>query len=437
MPKPAQRLGIGLLAAAAAAGAIATPPSELMTAIRDSDHRRLQALLENGAAPNERQADGSLPLAWAIEMQDARSTQLLLRHGAWANDPAPTGNPFRPLFVACLHPVPSVLTQLLDAGADEQVTGPDGISALAACAAQAPLAIVARLIKAGAAVNHVDAHGQTALMHAAAQGRPEVFKLLLESGADLHAISNGGLTATHFAVKGGSVAVLRAALAAGADPAQRAPQDTSLVQLAMYQQAYAVAEYLVAAGVDLEAYDRNGHQLLHAAVQGKQPQLVSQLLAAGAPVNALSQSSKVRWRYESNFKAGDYEFPHSPPLLLAAAAGSTRIMQTLLDAGADPTLRASDGNHLVLAAAGSGEPAALALALKETKAANVQNPQGETALHRVLASATGPALKAMLALLHSHNARADLKDQRGRTPAAIAAEPNFKGAAAFAALFSD
>ncbi len=410
-------------------------PEVLLALIQDGDHQRLERALRNGLDPDARLPDGSLPLAWAVERQDTEAVRLLLAHGAAVNDRNPSGNAFSPMVVACLYPQDSVLNLLLEAGIDVLAQGPDEIPALSLCAAYASTHSVQKMIAAKASVNDSDAQGHTPLMWAAAHARVNTFRLLLDQGADIQRKSNGGFTALMFAVKSGKADIALAALAAGADPTQNAPDGTNLIQLAMYQNNYDFAAHLVGADTNLHAYDRNGRQLLHAASLAGHPVLVQRLLDAGADANSVTAPSTVKWRYESNFRAGTYEFPAIPPLLLAAQAGHADVLPLLVAGGAKADYVSADGNNIVLAAAASGVPEALRTSLDLAPDANVRNTRGETPLHRVLASATGPVLDAMLRLLAEHGAQPDIANSQGKTPAQIAGEAHFKAKATFAALF--
>jgi ankyrin repeat protein len=55
---------------------------ELRQLIRTANYSQLEYRLKAGLDPQSRLPDGSLPLAWAAEMQDAQSMGLLLTHGA-------------------------------------------------------------------------------------------------------------------------------------------------------------------------------------------------------------------------------------------------------------------------------------------------------------------------------------------------------------------
>jgi ankyrin repeat protein len=227
-----------------------------------------------------------------------------------------------------------------------------------------------------------------------------------------------------------------ALLELGADPDYLAPDGTSAVQLALYQHDYAFAAHMIARGANLEAYDRQGNQLLHAAVLAGQPALVKLLLARGADANALTGTSTVKMRFEVNFKTGDYEVPPKPPLLLAAESGNAQLMQLLVDGGANPRFRMTDGTNVLLAAAASGKLGALELALKLAPDANVSTQGGDTALHILLATGTGPELVPMMKLLAERGARTDLKNRAGQTAADIAKEAQTDAKLAYEAAFA-
>ena len=407
----------------------------LINSILKGNHRQAAALLATGANANARQPDGSLPLAWAVEQQDAELVRLLLDHGARIDDYVPSGNAFRPLVVACLYASDAVLEQLLQQPINVNVRGPEAIPALSLCAAHASAKMVDRLLAAGARVDAIDDNGQTALMWAAAHGRIEAFDRLLAAGAAIDQRSVGGLTPLMFAIKSGDAEIASHVLAAGADPTLMATDGTTLLQLALYQHNFAFAEELVDATSDLTAFDRIGRQPLHVAAQAGELKLVKSFLSLGAPINSRTTNSRVPWRYEANFKAGTYEFPKLTAALLAAQQGHDQVLRLLAEQGADTAMAGDADETLLHFAAASGSPATLAAALELTQAVNAQNARGQTPLHKVLNSAQGSVLDAMLALLAKRAARTDIPDARGKTAAQLASAPHFKGRELFLAHF--
>jgi ankyrin repeat protein len=418
-------------------GTVERPALELKQLIRTANHSLLEDRLKASLDPNSSLPDGSLPLAWAAEMQDAISVRLLLAHGADPDGTDVNTNAFQPIIVACLYGEAEVLDLLLDSNVDVRALWEDDIPAISICAGNAPKRIVERMIKAGADVSQADSNGQTPLMWAAFYARIETIELLVSRGADANRQTKKGFTPLLFAIKSGHLAAAEAVIASGGNPDYVLPDGTSVVQLAMYQQNYEFAASMVKRGVDLQQYDRNGRQLLHAAVLADQRELVGLLILHGADVNAVTKPSMAKWRFESNFKAGDYAFPLVPALLLAAQQGQAEMLSLLALAGADTGFVTRQGDDVLLLAASSGAPEALSIALEFNPDVNKTNQRGDTPLHKVLTSSTGEKLEAMLRMLAQRHARADIKNKKGITAEAIGGAEHFKSRRTFVTLFAN
>jgi ankyrin repeat protein len=402
-------------------------------AVRAGDVSAARTLLRHHVDLNEPLPDGSTLLAWAVESQNGEMVRLLLDHGA---KPSGVGDvSVAPLFMACRYGDPAILNALLDKGADLKAIRPDGITPLSECAGNAPARIVERMIAAGAEPDRPDEAGQTPLMRAAAGGRIDNIRALAAHGAQVNRKTAKGFTPLFFALKSQVPAAPITLLDVGADPDYVAPDGTSVVQLAMYQKDYAFAARMIARGANLTAFDRNGNQLLHAAVLANQPSLVRLLLAKGADANALTGTSKVRMRFEVNFKTGDYEVPPKPPLLLAAESGYARVMPLLVQGGANPKFRMSDGTNVVLAAAASSKLDALRVALQLLPDPNTVTKDGDTPLHVLLSTGTGTELEPMMKLLAERGARTDLRNRTGQTAADIARDAQTEAKLAYENAF--
>jgi ankyrin repeat protein len=369
-----------------------------------------------------------------VESQHRELVRLLLDRGAKPNSVGVAS--VTPLLIACQYGDAAILDMLLTAGADVKAVRPDGIMPLALCAGSAPVAILKRLIASGAEVEKADDKGQTPLMWAAAKGRVENIRLLLEHGALINRVTHKGFTPLFFALKSGEPQAPVALLDAGANADHIAPDGTSVVQLAIYQKDYSFAARMIERGANLKAFDRNGNQLLHAAILADEPALVKLLLAKGADANALTGPSKVKMRFEVNFKSADYEVPPKPPLLLAAERGAAGAMRMLVDAGADTKFRTADGMNIVLAAATSGKVAALEVALQLQPDPNTTTSEGDTPLHVLLNSSASTDSAAMMKLLAGKGARTDIRNRAGQTPADVAKEAQTELKAAFEATFT-
>ena len=107
---------------------------------------------------------------------------------------------------------PEVIKTLIDAGANVNVGGIYGITALMMAD---KLEIVETLIKAGADVNAINHDGATALMMAVRSNKnPKIIKALIDSGADINYKANNGMTALMFT---NNTEIIKSLINAGAD----------------------------------------------------------------------------------------------------------------------------------------------------------------------------------------------------------------------------
>jgi ankyrin repeat protein len=269
--------------------------------------------------------DKSSLLAWAVETQDPRFVNLLLEKGALVH--RPNQNLFSPIIVACRYGNSNIINALLDQGADVSRVISDGTSALHLCAGSASVQDLARMVSHGADISVENDDGQTPLMFAANAGNLDNLIYLVNAGADINKQTKQGFSPLFFAIKSHDLATVKGAIASGADVLARADDGTTAAQLAMYTHNFTFLTWFVgeldslmtpaaAKGV-LTAFDREGYQLLHGAVKANQAELVSILLAQGANATRVSEPSKLKWRYEANFKSEEYLPPQLTPIEIA------------------------------------------------------------------------------------------------------------------------
>jgi hypothetical protein len=157
----------------------------------------VRLLLDAGVPATFRDASGNPALVWA-----ARAPSVFLpADDAYASDKA------------------AVVSMLLAAGGDPNVSGEFGGSPLHAAASAGLLAIVDLLVAAAADVDAVDDVGLTPLMVAAGVGETDVVVALLKAGADVAHHDHLGRSAIDLASNQGhdeTVGVLRSAAATDA-----------------------------------------------------------------------------------------------------------------------------------------------------------------------------------------------------------------------------
>ncbi|MBI2687375.1 MAG: ankyrin repeat domain-containing protein [Acidobacteria bacterium] len=176
----------GLLAIYYGTLALGRDNRALLDAVRNDDRGAVELLLKEGANPNERESDGSTPLAWAAMRTNSDIAAMLLKAGADPNLTNELG--IGPLALAIGNGSGAIVTQLLGNRADPNVARESGETPLMTAARMGRVDIMKALLVHGASVNTREKKfGQTALMWAA--GRPDAVSLLMEYGADIRAVS--------------------------------------------------------------------------------------------------------------------------------------------------------------------------------------------------------------------------------------------------------
>jgi uncharacterized protein len=302
-------------------------------------------------------ADGTTALHWAVHRGDLEAAKALLTAGADVNAANRYG--VQPAHLAAENGDAAMMRALLEARADPNAVFAEGETLLMTAARTGDVATIETLIAAGANVDATEGRGgQTALMLAAGENNAPAIAALIKAGADRDALEGKGeFTALAFAVRTGAIDAVTALLDAGADASAKLPDGTSMLVLAALNQNYETASALLDHGADPNAAV-DGWTVLHQIARVRRwtrgfnlpgpehrdqlssLELVRKLAAHGADVNA---------RQTGEREAG------TTPFLLATRTLDLAYMTTLLELGADATLKADDGTTAVMLAAGVGQ----------------------------------------------------------------------------------
>lgn len=330
---------------------------------------------------NQRNADGSTPLQWAVYNVDVNEVRRLLDAGAdvvLANQYGAT-----PMGLAAEIGHTGILKLLVDAGADVDSPNPDGQTALMAVARTGNVAAATLLLDHGARVDARESWGgQTALMWASARRHPEMMQVLIEHGADVDArsvhrdyqrhvtaegrpksLDSGGLTPLLYAARENCLACVEVLLANGADIDLPDPDGVSPLHVAIMNANWDIAKRLIEAGADVNQWDIYGEAPLFTAIgnytrtdggRGSSidplPEtdgltIVNMLLDGGANPNMQVFFRPANVRGSTNTRG-------STPLIRAANNGDREMVELLMGHGADPTIYTADRQtpiHAVLA----------------------------------------------------------------------------------------
>jgi ankyrin repeat protein len=444
----------------------------LVVAARAKDVGKVQSLL--AAKPpvdvNQRTADGTTALHWAIYHNDVGTVDALIAAGADVNAKNDYGA--TPMSEAAVVGNPQVIRKLLDKHADVESPNGDGQTALMIVARTSNLEAAKLLLSRRANVNAVEQwRGQTPLMWAAAEAQPAMVKLLIQHGADIDARStvndwqrqvtseprmqarpSGGFTPLLYAARKGCLECAEILLKAGADPNQTDPDGVTPMLLATLNFNFDIAAMLIQKGANVDKWDLWGRSPLYSVVdlntlpaggRADRPtidktsglQLMEMLLKAGANPNLQLKLFPPYRSLRDDRGADTILGIGATPLLRAAKAGDLPAMQLLLKYHANPDLPSESGLTPLMAAAGNGSStidtrgrykteaqavAAAELLIASGADVNARDNGGQTALH----GAAGWGYNNVVSTLASHKIDLMAQDARGRTAADIA-----KGAA--------
>jgi ankyrin repeat protein len=454
--------------AAPALGAVSDPP--LVEAAKSGNRTAIISLLQQHANVNAPAADGMTALHWAVRANDAQSVQVLLSAGA---DPrAASRYGITPLWLAATNGSAPMIETLVKAGADPNAALPEGETVLMAAARTGDPEAVRALLAHGANPNARETSlGETALMWAAAENHPEAVRALIQGGADPNARSNvltlapfkwvtsgmvsttlprGGWTALMHAARQNATGAALALADSGADVNLADPDGTTALVFAIINAHFDLAAALLEKGANPNIADETGMAALYAAVDmhtlgpmisRPAPKLVDEIDAAGLVKLLLKHGADPNARLKKpvigrHHDGGDASLGEgTTPLMRAVKTNDIPVIQSLLDAGANPGLTQKDYTTAVMiAAAGGARAGAYAAAFSVTEDGAIEvikllmergadidafNINGSTAVHRAAARGADKLIK----FLAGQGAKLDMRDKQGRTPVEVALEP--------------
>jgi ankyrin repeat protein len=448
--------------ALSAGAAWADEGSPLVDAVKAKDHDGAVSLLDKHVDVNQKSADGTTALHWAVHYDDKDLVRRLIKAGADVS--AVNDYSSSPMQEAAVAADPDVIGMLVKAGANADSANPEGQTALMVVARTGNVDAAKELVSHGA---HVDAReqwgGQTALMWAAAQSQPEMIKFLLSKGADPNARgvvrdwqrrvtaegrpkneNHGGFTPLLYAAREGCIKCIENLLKGHADINLTDPDGTTPLNLALLNMRFDTAAYLISQHADVNRWDFWGRTPLYNAIdlntlpRGGRPdlpsldtttgvQIAELLLKAGANVNT---QLKLRPPYRNGVfdRGGDQVVSTgATPLLVAAKVGDAESVKLLLKYHPIVDLPNSDGVTPLMAAAGMGhsfnptrgryktdEDGAECVKLLQEAGGQINghSQDGQTALHAAAEHGWNDTVK----LLVADGADLQPKDRLGLTP---------------------
>ncbi len=243
------------------------------------------ALITGKADVNQRAADGTTALHWAVYKKDLALVELLIKHGAKPDSRNDYGA--SPMTVAAEHGDYPIMKALVAAGGNIEAPSSEGQTLLMAVVRTGNVDTANLLLAKGAKVNASESWGgQSALMWAASQQQPAMIKLLIKHGADVNARGKdqdwprwvtseprmkpldygGGFTPLLYAAREGCKACVEALLDGGAKIDMTDLWGQTPLLMATLNLHYDTAALLIERGADIKRWDWWGRTALYNAI---------------------------------------------------------------------------------------------------------------------------------------------------------------------------
>ena len=324
----------------------------------------VKELLQRNADPNVADVNKSSPLHAASIAGNLAMVKALVGFGADVSKS--DDSQVSPLHHAAKSGHIDIVRHLLEAGAEFGAINASGQTPLHIAVSQRYFDVVAALLAKKANPDTRGKQGWTAL-HFAVSGKnieTRIIMQLLQSNVDVHASNDGGSTALFLAAESGSEAAVKILLDAGGKVNAKNTANSTPIHRAAQEGYLAVVKLLMEAGANPLAKKRHGITPLQLALENSHFDVAAELLE---PVESelpsiddyeetlyslaqvgFEEGIKKALNYPlRNFERGDPRYNQSP-LSHAAENGHERVVQILLDKGADPNLADKSGRTALL-----------------------------------------------------------------------------------------
>ncbi|MER7244689.1 ankyrin repeat domain-containing protein [Kribbella sp. NPDC000426] len=338
--------------------------------------------------------------------------------------------------------------RLITAGANVNAVDDTVQSAFLIAASEGHLELLNLTLANGGDVRSLDSYHGTALIRAAERGHAAVVGRLIQAGVPVDHVNNLGWTALHEAVILGKgtpqyVDTVRLLIAAGADPTKPAATDgTTPLQAANDRGQTAVSAALDTKrppAATTNPAPSSSEALLSAAAAGDANK-VAVTLAAGAPLESRDSHRRTalllaslndhvdaaRLLVQLGADPDAQDDRQDSAWLVTGVTGSVAMLETLLPANPDLTLRNRFGGISVIPASERGHVHYVRRVVKTKTNLNHVNNLGWTALLEaiILGKGTKPWQQIVQILIDS-GANPNLPDANGVTPLQHAISHNY------------
>ncbi len=303
----------------------------------------------------------------AVMNNDLHMAKRHLALGESVNQVIPDQGEATPLHKAVAQQNPKMVKLLLDHGAKVDAVNSGGETPLFNARSKD---VAALLLKNGANPNYQSSRG-TVLMRAIDRDYFEIAKILIRNGADVNASMPGfqDTSPIQLAVHRGNIGVVQWLVDKGAHIKTK-KGSRSLLHTAAQHNRLDVAQFLSRKGLNIKAADKNKTTPLHLAAQYHSLETVQWLISKGADIHARDGKGKTPLHMAMLYV---------PPKQTSKSIQTVKLLQ---GKGADLEAADNNGYTPLLEAANSGNPKVMQYLLDQGADIHVKNKKDETALDR-------------------------------------------------------
>jgi ankyrin repeat protein len=250
-----------------------------------------------------------------------------------------------------------------------------------------------------------DSDGRTALMRTIRSGALPIADLLISFGADLWTQDFTQYTTLHGAVHNGWEGMVKTLLDAGLSPEARSVDGWTPLHEVSRSKSLSILKMLLEKGGDIHSENIDGLQVFHEAVRAESREGTDQLLLCEELIRlgcSLEKKARCGWT----------------PLHLASLAGSTAVVELLLDHKVDIDVRIDLGETSLYLAAFEGHHQVLELLVRREANSLLVDRDGKTPLQT---AATYGKFECVRILVETRPNDINMKNKKGITALAYAA----------------
>ncbi|XP_036267571.1 ankyrin repeat and SOCS box protein 2 isoform X1 [Pipistrellus kuhlii] len=333
------------------------PVDPVLKAIKEDDEEALKAMMKAGRNLAEANKEGWLPLHEAAYYGQLGCLKAL--HRAYpATIDQRTLQEETALYLATCRGHLDCLQSLLQAGAEPDISNKSRETPLYKACERKNVEAVRILVQYNADTNHRCNRGWTALHESVSRNDLEAMEILVSSGAKVESKNAYGITPLFVAAQSGQLEALRFLAKHGADINTQASDSASALYEACKNEHQLVVEFLLSQGADANKANKDGMLPLHVASKKGNYRIVQLLLPVTSrtrvrrsgisPLHLAAERNHdhvlealLGARFDVNAplapeRARLYEDRRSSALYFAVANNNAHAAELLLRAGADP-----------------------------------------------------------------------------------------------------